>query len=131
MNVWGPEMGKGGVSLTPSDSPEFKSDSLPSKLDEFTPAEPSEVASSALPALKEVRSVVEDRRLREWANIDITSPILLSHEAKTIIAKLRRAKDEAEDWAKWADLINPFQGVSADISGGRKSFSVRKLPKTQ
>ena len=38
---------------------------------------------------------------REYANIDVTSPIRLSQQAREIIAKLRRARDEQEDWAKW------------------------------
>lgn len=37
---------------------------------------------------------------RESANIDITSPIRLSTQAKEIIGKLRKARDEQEDWIK-------------------------------
>ena len=37
---------------------------------------------------------------REYANIDITSPIPLSAQAREIIAKLRRQRDEQEDWIK-------------------------------
>jgi len=38
---------------------------------------------------------------REYSNIDIGSPIILSQQAREIIAKLRRARDEQEDWVKW------------------------------
>lgn len=37
---------------------------------------------------------------RDMANIDISSPIRLSQQAKDIICKLRKMKDEAEDWVK-------------------------------
>lgn len=37
---------------------------------------------------------------REMGNIELSSPIRLSRQAKEIIAKLRRMKDEAEDWIK-------------------------------
>jgi len=37
---------------------------------------------------------------REYANIDAGSPIRLSQQARDIIAKLRRARDEQEDWVK-------------------------------
>jgi hypothetical protein len=41
-----------------------------------------------------------DLRDREYENIDITSPIRLSRQAKDIIAKLRKMRDEQEDWIK-------------------------------
>jgi hypothetical protein len=34
------------------------------------------------------------------ANIDISSPIRLSQQAKDVISKLRQMKDAAEDWVK-------------------------------
>ncbi len=37
---------------------------------------------------------------REFENIDITSPIRLSQQARGIIASLRRMRDEQEDWIK-------------------------------
>lgn len=37
---------------------------------------------------------------REFENIDLTSPIRLSQQAREIIAKLRRMRDEQEDWVK-------------------------------
>jgi tRNA pseudouridine synthase 9 len=33
------------------------------------------------------------------------SPIYLSREAREIVAKLRRQKDEQEDWAKWVTSL--------------------------
>lgn len=33
------------------------------------------------------------------------SPIYLSREAREVIAKLRRQKDEQEDWAKWGEVM--------------------------
>lgn len=43
-----------------------------------------------------VESVTE----RDMANIDVSSPIRLSQQAKDIICRLRKMKDEAEDWVK-------------------------------
>lgn len=37
---------------------------------------------------------------REKGDIELASPIRLSKQAKEIIAKLRRMKDEQEDWVK-------------------------------
>jgi len=37
---------------------------------------------------------------RDMANIDISSPIRLSQQAKDVISKLRQMKDAAEDWVK-------------------------------
>jgi hypothetical protein len=34
------------------------------------------------------------------ANIDVSSPIRLSQQAKEVIYKLRQMKDAAEDWVK-------------------------------
>jgi hypothetical protein len=41
---------------------------------------------------------------RDMANIDVSSPIRLSQQAKDIICRLRRMKDEAEDWVKWVTI---------------------------
>lgn len=38
--------------------------------------------------------------MRDTENIDLASPIRLSKQAKDIITRLRRLKDEAEDWIK-------------------------------
>jgi hypothetical protein len=37
---------------------------------------------------------------RDMQNIDLSSPIMLSQQAKEVISRLRRMKDEAEDWIK-------------------------------
>lgn len=42
----------------------------------------------------------EPRSERDMADIDVSSPIRLSKQAKDIIYKLRQMKDEAEDWVK-------------------------------
>jgi hypothetical protein len=46
------------------------------------------------------KPVEVDLNDREFANIDLTSPIRLSTQARNIIAKLRKQKDEIEDWVK-------------------------------
>lgn len=39
----------------------------------------------------------------------MSSPIRLSRQAKEIIGRLRRMKDEAEDWIKWVFLSLAYQ----------------------
>jgi RluA family pseudouridine synthase len=41
----------------------------------------------------------------ELANIDVTSPIRLSEQARGVIASLRRQRDAAEDWVKWKEVV--------------------------
>ncbi|ORY31392.1 pseudouridine synthase [Naematelia encephala] len=96
--VWGPGIGRGGVKL----------------------AEPGESSASALATAIAARIVKNggsqngaakkdfadpSDNNREYANIDIASPIRLSSQAKDIIAKLRRQKDEQEDWVKWKEVV--------------------------
>jgi RluA family pseudouridine synthase len=57
-------------------------------------------------------------------NVDLTSPIRLSTQARNIIATLRRQRDEAEDWVKWKEVVyatkaaqEALETSSADASG--------------
>jgi hypothetical protein len=47
-----------------------------------------------------VQPIQPPRSERDMADIDVSSPIRLSKQAKEIIYKLRQMKDEAEDWVK-------------------------------
>lgn len=77
---------------------------------------------------------------RDMANIDVSSPIRLSQQAKDIICKLRKMKDEAEDWVKCVSTLGLLQqdgGVrrgaqSADQDkGGTKLYLLRRRHKTR
>ncbi|WWC62391.1 uncharacterized protein I303_104987 [Kwoniella dejecticola CBS 10117] len=83
--VWGQNLGRGGVDLTPAASGTSRAEALQAR------------AGTATPTKKTVD--------RENDDMDLTSPILLSEQARKIISKLRRQKDEAEDWIKWNEVI--------------------------
>ncbi|KAK8858451.1 hypothetical protein IAR55_002678 [Kwoniella newhampshirensis] len=83
--VWGSSLGKGGVDLAPSSAGYSRAKALASR------------AGTAAPEGREAD--------RERDNIDLTSPILLSEQARTIIMNLRKQKDEAEDWVKWNEVV--------------------------
>ena len=95
-SVWGKEVGKGGVDLNPSAEALSAAEQLKSRT-------ANQDGGSINEVVDKVRKV--DLNDREYANIDAGSPILLSHQAREIIAKLRRARDEAEDWVKWVFLL--------------------------
>jgi hypothetical protein len=104
-NIWGPNLGKNGVDLVAQPA----APAVPLKVELRIAAHPRAIFSDAdrlkgEEAIPEggslsvaVRARMEDREL---ANIDLTSPILLSQQAREIIGKLRRLKDEQEDWVK-------------------------------
>ena len=78
-NIWGSHLGRGGVELA---APEGNGESS---------------QAAAIAARQGGNAKLEDR---ENGDIDVTSPIRLSQQAKDIIAKLRRARDAQEDWVK-------------------------------
>lgn len=60
--------------------------------------------------LKELRERLKDSLQplpAEDANNTVVggSPIYLSRQAREIIARLRKQKDEAEDWSKWSEVV--------------------------
>ena len=88
-SVWGPAGGKGGVDLAPHD-PEARARGLAARV----VAEQGATLPNG-----QVDAVLTDTD-RDYNNLDITSPIPLSKQARDIIVKLRRQRDESEDWAK-------------------------------
>ncbi|KAF8326634.1 pseudouridine synthase [Cantharellus anzutake] len=48
----------------------------------------------------------------EGTDIGISSPILLSDEAMTIIQKLRNMKDENDDYSRWRDVVFRAKGAA-------------------
>lgn len=89
--IWGEELGKGGVDLVPTPLARPSEEVLASRVKSGMGGDPELAAKYAT-------TNPDDRA---YANIDAASPILLSQQARDIIAKLRRARDEAEDWIKW------------------------------
>ncbi|BEI80740.1 hypothetical protein CcaverHIS002_0112690 [Cutaneotrichosporon cavernicola] len=55
-------------------------------------------------------------------NVDLTSPIRLSTQARNVIATLRRQRDEAEDWVKWNEVVYATKKVqdALDASASEK-----------
>ncbi|KAJ9120688.1 hypothetical protein QFC22_002619 [Naganishia vaughanmartiniae] len=157
-DIWGPNLGKGGVDLTPDITDE--NEGLTGG-----PDTPSTIASvearmqgkEALPSAKLQQKFnwkLEKELMKLRANggkqspgegeansgtgtpqkellpremEDDTvvggSPIYLSREAREIVAKLRRQKDEQEDWAKWSEVVYKMkeaaklqsEGISASL----------------
>jgi len=96
-NIWGPKVGRGGVEAAPVEPEGHTAEEPKYGIPESTFSDHDRLSGNeALPGSGAARSL----RDREMANIDVTSPIRLSRQAKEIIAKLRRAKDEQENWVK-------------------------------
>ncbi|KAF9262670.1 pseudouridine synthase [Marasmius fiardii PR-910] len=105
LRIWGENLGKGGVDITPSDertapappahlAEHGNSESLSRDLDETSDG----LAKKLLP-----RETGED--------IGMGSPVPLSNEAVGVITRLRNMKDEAEDWSRWRDVIFKAKGT--------------------
>lgn len=121
-SVWGENLGQGGVDLVPEESSTSVTDILAQRQSSnATPSgsKPKAAETSGFrPILDDSDRMSGKERLpdhagvnmkskgkgvdeeTEMGNIELSSPIRLSRQAKEIIAKLRRMKDEAEDWVK-------------------------------
>ncbi|KAF9651641.1 pseudouridine synthase [Thelephora ganbajun] len=102
--IWGENLGKGGVDLTPND-------------ERSAPLPPSELpASSDRLTRPDTGSQVNGGKLlpRETGHdIGMGSPVPLSKEAVEVITRLRNLKDEDEDWSRWRDVIFKAKGALA------------------
>ncbi|KAI5453932.1 hypothetical protein NCC49_004927 [Naganishia albida] len=157
--IWGPNLGRGGVDLTP-DIPEEQSDGASAVGGTDTPEVLASIEArlrgqEALPSAKlqqkfnwklekELMRLRGDNKMSGSAGIsgsgtpasellpremeDDTvvggSPIYLSREAREIVAKLRRQKDEQEDWAKWSEVVFRMKEAAAQQSGGDQDEAV-------
>ncbi|OCF43941.1 DRAP deaminase [Kwoniella heveanensis CBS 569] len=83
--IWGSGLGRGGVDLTPSAQGTSRAAALQARV------------GTATPQSSDIN--------REMDNIDLTSPILLSEQARKIIIRLRQQRDAAEDWIKWKEVV--------------------------
>ncbi|UOH80918.1 hypothetical protein LQV05_003579 [Cryptococcus neoformans] len=108
-SVWGPSLGKGGVDLTPSTNGISQADALKAR------------AGTSTPQSTDTN--------REYDNIDLNSPIRLSNQAREIIAKLRRQKDDAEDWIKWSEVIFSAKKAQDDLECESKSPAPQVVPR--
>ena len=118
--VWGPTIGKGGVDLTPDADEDHtaldvsgaggEDDGLSSQQARMR-GEESLPSGKILPKtgkteqdLARLKKRLKGELLPRESEVEDDavggSPIYLSREAREVIAKLRRQKDEAEDWAK-------------------------------
>ncbi|CED85354.1 RNA pseudouridylate synthases [Phaffia rhodozyma] len=104
---------KGGIDLTPSD---WKADPGSTAKRDYSPprgeaADWDEAKAAVDKRMKEAEARKEGERGRKLMpretgeDIGSSSPIKLSDEAREIIRRLRRMKDEAEDWARWKDIV--------------------------
>lgn len=129
--VWGPTIGKGGVDLTPDADEDHKpTDDARADQDEATLSsqqarmrgEESLPSGKIIPKagkteqdLARLKKRLKGELLPLEAEVEDDavggSPIYLSREAREVIAKLRRQKDEAEDWVKWVAIaVIAFEG---------------------
>ncbi|KAF9502954.1 hypothetical protein BS47DRAFT_1356567, partial [Hydnum rufescens UP504] len=100
--VWGPNRGKGGVSLIP------QSQAAP---DIYYP----------------VPSLITPKNASDGTDIGISSPVPLSGEAIGIISKLRRMKDEEEDNSRWRDVIFRAKAALSPKMRGADGIDIRTL----
>ncbi|KAI0740953.1 pseudouridine synthase [Earliella scabrosa] len=112
--IWGENLGKGGVDLTPSEERAAPQAPAQFQFDATTNPEaitrPSEGSPSAPVAVEGQADGAEAPRPkllpRETGHdIGMGSPVPLSAEAVGIITRLRNMKDEAEDWGRWRDVV--------------------------
>jgi hypothetical protein len=105
-SVWGDNLGQGGIDLVPEEGSTSTADIIEQRQQSATsglrPMMDDSDRLSGMERLPEYAGVNQKRLAdeREMGNIELSSPIRLSRQAKEIIAKLRRMKDEAEDWVK-------------------------------
>lgn len=135
--VWGPTIGKGGVDLTPdadedhheSAGPEDEASTLSSQLARMR-GEESLPSGKIIPKagkteqdLARLKKRLKGELLPRESEIEDDavggSPIYLSREAREVISKLRRQKDEAEDWAKWSEVMYRTKQATQDTSEGQ------------
>ncbi|KAI0076377.1 tRNA-pseudouridine synthase [Panus rudis PR-1116 ss-1] len=107
--IWGENLGKGGIDITPSD--ERSAPQAPPGISNNT--EVIEVAASVTENQNSGDASTSSRKAlpRETGeDIGMGSPVPLSAEAVKVITNLRNLKDEDEDWSRWRDVIFRARG---------------------
>ena len=103
-NVWGTGLGQGGVELADQTADQSQAAMIARRV--ATPQSEGSRTSTSTPGPgtwangQEKVLNTDSMTERDMANIDVSSPIRLSQQAKDIICRLRKMKDEAEDWVK-------------------------------
>ncbi|KAI9067461.1 pseudouridine synthase [Trametes sanguinea] len=115
--IWGENLGKGGIDITPSE--ERSAPQAPSQFqfDAATNPESLHKGANAHSVQAEGASDGETEKPRPKLlpretghDIGMGSPVPLSAEAVGIITRLRNMKDEAEDWGRWRDVVFRAKG---------------------
>ncbi|TXT13504.1 hypothetical protein VHUM_00871 [Vanrija humicola] len=141
-SVWGPGCGKGGVDLVPQGEQTSQILAIQERRakgnasGQATPP-PIPDDSARLAGRESGPEIGPNKNAfkpREFDNVDITSPIYLSQQARDVIGALRRQRDEAEDWVKWKEVVwatkKVQDGLEESGSDGASGASTpkRKIP---
>ncbi|KAH9923007.1 pseudouridine synthase [Amylocystis lapponica] len=124
IKIWGSQLGKGGVDLTPSEErtaprapAQFSFDSAdnPESLSHSHVQDNESIGRRTVDAGEEELDAVQMTRQkllpRETGHdIGMGSPVPLSAEMVGIITRLRNTKDEDEDWSRWRDVVFRAKG---------------------
>ncbi|KAG6898002.1 hypothetical protein C0992_007491 [Termitomyces sp. T32_za158] len=107
--IWGPNLGKGGIDIVPSDErsapvppPHLQSDTDAAGSPESLTKGGGEQGKGESGAKLLPRETGQD--------IGMGSPVPLSSEAVGVITSLRNMKDEDEDWSRWRDVVFRAKG---------------------
>ncbi|EKM53723.1 uncharacterized protein PHACADRAFT_148496 [Phanerochaete carnosa HHB-10118-sp] len=109
--IWGENLGKGGVDVTPSDTR-----AAPVAPPEFLFAEgenPESLSDKRARSQNNApENIPKNKPLPRETGHDIGmgSPVPLSAEAVEIITRLRNQKDKDEDWGRWRDVVFRVKG---------------------
>ncbi|KAF8911557.1 tRNA-pseudouridine synthase [Gymnopilus junonius] len=105
--IWGENVGKGGIDITPSDTREAPAP--PSHLRNLVETQGSPESLATVP--KEDVGSAKKLPRETGEDIGMGSPVPLSQEAVGVITRLRNMKDEDEDWGRWRDVVFRAKGV--------------------
>ncbi|KII95483.1 hypothetical protein PLICRDRAFT_48438 [Plicaturopsis crispa FD-325 SS-3] len=113
--IWGPQLGKGGVDIVPTDE-RIAPAPLPHVAADTTSASgstPSRTHGLAEQKLTKDPDAAPSKLMPRETGEDIGmgSPVPLSLEAVGIITRLRNMKDEDEDWSRWRDVVFHAKGA--------------------
>ncbi|KAI0364964.1 pseudouridine synthase [Pilatotrama ljubarskyi] len=120
--IWGENLGKGGIDITPSEERsapqapshfQFDAASNPESISKVDVTELPQGNGGSDAAAKDGEGAAPRPKLlpRETGHdIGMGSPVPLSAEAVGIITRLRNMKDEAEDWGRWRDVVFRAKG---------------------
>ncbi|KIP03608.1 hypothetical protein PHLGIDRAFT_31741 [Phlebiopsis gigantea 11061_1 CR5-6] len=109
VDIWGEDLGKGGVDIVPSD--ERAAPAPPPDFDFAEGDNPESLAIQSAAASGDASA--DGRKLlpRETGHdIGMGSPVPLSNQVVQVITNLRNQKDKDEDWGRWRDVVFRTKG---------------------